>query len=57
VRAAVPRYRYDQLRSIVWKVLLPIGLSVLLIQAVLMNVQYLFVVGGYSTLFLSFCDL
>jgi NADH:ubiquinone oxidoreductase subunit H len=49
VRAAVPRYRYDQLRSIGWKVLLPIGLSLLLIQAVLMNVQYLFVVGGYST--------
>jgi NADH-quinone oxidoreductase subunit H len=51
VRAAVPRYRYDQLMSIGWKVLLPIGLSLLLIQAGLMNVLDLFVVGDYSTFF------
>jgi NADH-quinone oxidoreductase subunit H len=37
VRATVPRYRYDQLMSIGWKVLIPISLSVLIVQCCILT--------------------
>ena len=33
VRAAVPRYRYDQLMSIGWKTLIPLSFFILILQA------------------------
>lgn len=33
VRATVPRYRYDQLMNIGWKILLPISIALILTQA------------------------
>jgi NADH-quinone oxidoreductase subunit H len=57
IRAAVPRYRYDQLMSIGWKVLLPIGLSLLLSQSGLMILIDLFVIGDYSNFFFYVGDI
>jgi hypothetical protein len=48
-------YIYDQLRSIVCKVLLPIGLYVLLCQAGRMKVIDLLVVGENSIFFFYLC--
>jgi NADH-quinone oxidoreductase subunit H len=34
-RATFPRYRFDQLMKVGWKVLLPIGIGVLILTAIL----------------------
>lgn len=42
VRAAFPRYRYDQLMSLGWKVLLPLSLAwVILVSGILITFDYL----------------
>ena len=35
VKAIVPRYRYDQLMRLGWKVFLPLSLAVVIVAAVL----------------------
>ena len=47
-RSTFPRYRFDQLMKVGWKVLLPIGLGVLILTAVVGMRQELLaaVVGG-----------
>ena len=42
VRAAFPRYRYDQLMRLGWKVLLPLSLAwVILVSGILLSFDYL----------------
>lgn len=43
VRATVPRYRYDQLMNLGWKVLLPLSLSALVFQSALMHLLCIYV--------------
>ena len=35
IRATLPRYRYDQLMRLGWKVLIPLGIANLVVTAVL----------------------
>jgi len=35
IRATLPRYRYDQLMRIGWKVLIPLGIANVVVSAVL----------------------
>lgn len=47
VRWSWPRFRYDQLLALAWKVLLPLGLLNLVVLAILMEVQHPQVAGGW----------
>jgi NADH-quinone oxidoreductase subunit H len=35
IRATLPRYRYDQLMRLGWKVLIPLGIANLVVTAIL----------------------
>jgi len=35
IRGTFPRYRYDQLMNIGWKVMIPVGLGAILVNAVI----------------------
>jgi NADH-quinone oxidoreductase subunit H len=46
IRGTLPRYRYDQLMSVGWKVILPLSIGLLFL-----SINYLIVLGGFKLIY------